>query len=107
ISLPYKHHAIGRKLACIRPRWYANNYVLYLMSTILVFPMAYRGHLLTAYNRYKKIGSENRVDALMITSDTHFSETYRIPLLAGQFFSSPEEATVDNSKLVINNKAAK
>src|SRR5690606_12147998 len=55
----------------------------------------------------QKIGSENRVDALMITSDTHFSETYRIPLLAGQFFSSPEEATVDNSKLVINNKAAK
>lgn len=55
----------------------------------------------------QKTGSEDQVDALMITSDSYFSETYRIPLLAGQFFSSPEEATMDNSKLVINNKAAK
>src|SRR5690606_35261177 len=55
----------------------------------------------------KKIGSQDEVDALMITSDPYFSDAYNIPLLAGQFFNDPEEPTTDNSKLVVNDKAAK
>ncbi|RZF58095.1 ABC transporter permease [Sphingobacterium corticibacterium] len=65
------------------------------------------GSFADGIQQVQKVGSEDEVDALMITSDRYFSDTYNIPLLAGQFFSSREEATVDNSKLVINNKAAK
>ena len=65
------------------------------------------GSFADGIQQVQKVGSEDEVDALMITSDAYFSETYRIPLLAGQFFSSQKEATMDNSKLVINNKAAK
>lgn len=55
----------------------------------------------------QKVGSEDVVDALMITSDQYFSETYGIPLLAGQFFNSQEKTTADHSKLVITSKTAK
>lgn len=51
-------------------------------------------------------GSDQQVDALMITSDAHFSSTYGIPLLAGQFFNTHEGVDSDRSRLVINLKAA-
>ncbi|PRD47340.1 ABC transporter permease [Sphingobacterium haloxyli] len=54
----------------------------------------------------QKVGSEDEVDALMIASDSYFSETYSIPLLAGEFFNQ-KGAMTDNSKLVITNKTAK
>lgn len=54
----------------------------------------------------RQIGSEDAVDAQMIMSDTYFSDTYHIPLLAGQFFSPVGAFSNDSSKLVINKKAA-
>ncbi|NGM66431.1 ABC transporter permease [Sphingobacterium sp. SGR-19] len=65
------------------------------------------GSFADGIQQVQKVGSEDEVDALMIASDPYFSDTYSIPLLAGQFFCSPEETTMDNSKLVINNKTAK
>src|SRR5699024_8854356 len=55
----------------------------------------------------KRVGKENAVNALTIIADRYFSEAYHIPLLAGQFFSETDKAPTDDTKLVINNKAAK
>ncbi len=52
-----------------------------------------------------KVGAEEGIDALVITSDQHFAATYEIPLLTGQFFAAQEDPPVF-SKVVINRKAA-
>lgn len=65
------------------------------------------GSFADGIQQVQKVGSEDEVDALMITSDAYFSDTYSIPLLAGRFFNAPEDPTTDNSKLVVNDKAAK
>ncbi|GHE23625.1 ABC transporter permease [Sphingobacterium griseoflavum] len=52
-----------------------------------------------------KVGADQGIDALVITSDQHFASTYEIPVLAGQFFASKEDASIA-SKVVINRKAA-
>lgn len=54
----------------------------------------------------KNYGSEDTVDALLIISDRHFSETYNIPLLAGQFFNENDNLNKNNDKIVINKKTA-
>lgn len=52
-------------------------------------------------------GSDDTVDALLIISDSHFSKTYNIPLLAGQFFNENDNLNKNNDKIVINKKTAK
>lgn len=49
-------------------------------------------------------GSEDTVDVMLIISDRYFSETYNIPLLAGQFFSENDNLNKNNDKIVINKK---
>ncbi|WP_437920829.1 ABC transporter permease [Sphingobacterium sp. LRF_L2] len=55
--------------------------------------------------KIKKVGAEQDIDALLITSDQHFASTYQIPLLAGEFFAAQADESI-TSKLVINLKAA-
>src|SRR3546814_8196020 len=50
--------------------------------------------------------AESTISASLIFSDRHFAETYKIPLLAGTFFSN-EERSESSDRVVINETFAK
>ncbi len=43
----------------------------------------------------------------LILSDAHYADTYKIPMLAGEFFSPEKNKATDVQRVVINNQAAK
>ncbi|MBE8715565.1 ABC transporter permease [Sphingobacterium hungaricum] len=56
--------------------------------------------------KIKKIDQEQTIDVQLISSDKYFADTYKIPLLAGKFFSDTNESSTDLSKVVISKKTA-
>ncbi len=54
----------------------------------------------------KKLGASSTTDALMITADGHFAETYQIPVIAGQFLDLDKSYENNNIKVVVNRKTA-
>lgn len=54
----------------------------------------------------KKRGASSTTDALFITADEHFAETYQIPIAAGKFTDLGGTYNDNDIKIVINRKAA-
>lgn len=54
----------------------------------------------------KKMGAASGTDALLITADEHFADTYQIPVIAGQFVNLGSSYDNNNIKVAINRKAA-
>ncbi|MDR2281737.1 MAG: ABC transporter permease, partial [Sphingobacterium sp.] len=54
----------------------------------------------------KKLGASSTTDALMITADGHFADTYQIPVIAGQFLDLDKSYENNNIKVVVNRKTA-
>src|SRR5690606_6488788 len=54
-----------------------------------------------------RLGAEENVAMQSIVSDAHYADTYKIPMVAGDFFAKEKSIAKDARAVVINRQAAK